>query len=69
MKLSKKNPLCAAQPLLQKGMSESTRAPTEIIIGAVLFIAGEILEHMGFGTAVTLPIYTVAYAVLGWKVI
>ena len=24
---------------------------------------------MGFGTAVTLPIYTVAYAVLGWKVI
>ena len=53
----------------KKGMSESTRALTEIIIGAVLFIAGEILEHMGFGTAVTLPIYTVAYAVLGWKVI
>ncbi|MCH1982331.1 cadmium-translocating P-type ATPase [Ruminococcus sp. OA3] len=53
----------------KKGMSESTRALTEIIIGAVLFIAGEILEHMGFGTAVTLPVYVVAYVVLGWKVI
>ena len=53
----------------KKGRSESTRALTEIIIGAVLFVAGEILEHMGFGTIVTLPVYIVAYILLGWKVI
>ncbi len=40
-----------------------------IIIGVALFVAGEILEHMGYGSAVTLPIYIVGYIILGGKVV
>lgn len=40
-----------------------------IIIGVALFVAGEVLEHMGYGSAVTLPIYIVGYIILGGKVV
>lgn len=40
-----------------------------IIIGALLFAAGEVLEHMGYGTTVILPISIIAYVILGGKVI
>ena len=40
-----------------------------IISGAIFFAAGEILEHLGFGNIVTLPIYIIAYLVLGGQII
>ncbi len=36
-----------------------------IIIGAVLFVVGEILSHMGMTTVVTLPVFVVGYLILG----
>lgn len=40
-----------------------------IISGAILFVAGEILEHFGFENVVTLPIYVIAYLILGGQII
>ena len=40
-----------------------------IIIGAVLFVAGEIMEHKGFGTSATLPVFVIAYLVLGGVIV
>ncbi|MDO4343831.1 MAG: heavy metal translocating P-type ATPase [Eubacteriales bacterium] len=40
-----------------------------ILIGAALFIAGKVLEEQGFGTAVTIPIFTVGYLVLGGEIL
>ena len=36
-----------------------------IIIGAVLFVVGEILSHMGMATVVTLPVFVIGYLILG----
>ncbi len=36
-----------------------------IIIGAVLFVVGEILSHMGMTTVVTLPVFVIGYLILG----
>ena len=40
-----------------------------IIIGAVLFVAGEIMEHKGLGTSATLPVFVIAYLVLGGVIV
>lgn len=40
-----------------------------IIAGALLFTAGEILEHAGFETIVTLPVYIIAYLILGGQIV
>ena len=40
-----------------------------IIIGAVLFVAGEIMEHKGFGTSATLPVFVIAYLTLGGVIV
>ena len=40
-----------------------------IILGAVLFVVGEAMEHMGFGEMQLLPLFLVAYLVLGGKVL
>lgn len=40
-----------------------------ILTGALLFIAGEVLEHLEFGNTVTLPIYIAAYLVLGGRIV
>ena len=40
-----------------------------IIIGAVLFVAGEIMEHKGFGTSATPPVFVIAYLVLGGVIV
>lgn len=50
-------------------MSEETKSLIEIIIGAVLFAAGKILEYLGVGTVITLPINIVAYLILGGKIV
>ena len=53
----------------ESGMSEETQTALSIIIGAVLFIVMEVLEHIGYTSPLMLAAYVVAYAVLGWKVV
>lgn len=53
----------------KKKLSEEKKSLFCIVIGAVLFIAGEILEHAGFGIEVTLPVNIVAYLILGVKIV
>ena len=40
-----------------------------IIIGAVLFVAGEIMEHKGLGISATLPVFVIAYLALGGVIV
>ena len=40
-----------------------------IIIGAVLFVAGEIMEHKGLGISATLPLFVIAYLALGGVIV
>lgn len=40
-----------------------------IILGAVLFVAGEIMEHKGFADTATLPIFVIAYLALGGVIV
>ena len=40
-----------------------------IIIGAILFVAGEIMEHKGFATTATLPVFMIAYLSLGGVIV
>ena len=40
-----------------------------ILAGAVLFAAGEILEHTGAGVWITIPIYVAAYVILGIRIV
>ena len=40
-----------------------------IIIGAILFVAGEIMEHKGFATTTTLPVFVIAYLALGGVIV
>lgn len=52
-----------------KSFLKENKALIAIIIGAVLFISGEVLEHMGFDEMVLLPIYIAAYLILGSEVL
>ena len=40
-----------------------------IIFGAVLFAAGKIMENMGIGNHVTIPVYIIAYVILGGEIV
>ncbi len=40
-----------------------------IIFGAVLFAAGEIMEQTGMGGSLTLPVYIIAYVILGGEIV
>lgn len=40
-----------------------------IILGAVLFAAGEIMEQTGMGGSLTLPVYIIAYVILGGEIV
>lgn len=40
-----------------------------IIFGAVLFAAGEIMEQTGMGGILTLPVYIIAYVILGGEIV
>ena len=53
----------------KKGMSEEKKALLSIGIGAVLFVVGEILEHVGAPLPVLLVILIAAYLILGGKVL
>lgn len=53
----------------KKGMPEEKKAILSIAIGAVLFVVGEILEHIGAPLPVLLGVLIVAYLILGGKVL
>lgn len=53
----------------KKGMPEEKKAILSIAIGAVLFVVGEILEHIGAPLPILLGVLIVAYLVLGGKVL
>ena len=40
-----------------------------IIIGAILFVTGEIMEHKGFADTATLPLFVIAYLALGGVIV
>lgn len=53
----------------KEGMSEEKKALISIIVGAALFVAGEVMEHMGAPLPALLGILIVAYLILGGKVL
>ena len=53
----------------KKGMSEEKKSLISIGIGAVLFIVGEVMEHMGAPLPALLGVLIVAYLILGGKVL
>ena len=69
------------KPRAQAAASETHAASTKktfskekidticIIIGAILFVAGEIMEHKGFADTATLPIFVIAYLALGGVIV
>ncbi|MEG1947271.1 MAG: heavy metal translocating P-type ATPase [Lachnospiraceae bacterium] len=40
-----------------------------VLVGAFLFIAGELLEHLSIGSYFILPIYILSYLILGGKIV
>ena len=69
------------KPKAQAAVSETHAASTKktfskekidticIIIGAILFVAGEIMEHKGFADTATLPVFVIAYLALGGVIV
>ena len=69
------------KPKTQAAASETHAASTKktfskekldticIIIGAILFVAGEIMEHKGFADTATLPVFVIAYLALGGVIV
>ncbi len=69
------------KPKAQAATSETHTASTKrtfskekidticIIIGAILFVAGEIMEHKGFSDTATLPVFVIAYLALGGVIV
>src|SRR5699024_6255955 len=53
----------------RKKLSGEGKALLAILAGAVLFAAGEILEHTGAGVWITIPIYVAAYVILGIRIV
>ncbi len=53
----------------KSGISEEKRALISIFAGAVLFIAGEIMEHAGAPIFAELAVLVIAYLILGGKVL
>lgn len=59
----------AAGPEKKGGLSEEKKALASIGAGAVLFVVGEVLEHMGAPLPALLGVLIVAYLILGGKVL
>lgn len=59
----------SSAPEKKEGMSEEKKALISIILGAVLFVAGEVLEHIGAPLPVLLGVLIAAYLILGGKVL
>ena len=69
------------KPKAQAAASETHAASTKktfskekidticIIIGAILFVAGEIMEHKEFADTATLPVFVIAYLALGGVIV
>ena len=69
------------KPKAQAAASETHAASTKktfskekldticIIIGAILFVAGEIMEHKEFADTATLPVFMIAYLALGGVIV
>lgn len=57
------------ESMKKEGMSEEKKAVISIIVGAVLFIAGEVLEHVAAPLPVLLGVLIAAYLILGGKVL
>ena len=55
----------AAQSAREEEKKNERRELISIIIGAVLFVIGEILSHMGAAAMVTLPVFVIGYLILG----
>ncbi len=53
----------------KESMPEEKKALISIVIGAVLFVVGEVLEHIGAPTPLLLGVLIVAYLILGGKVL
>ena len=58
----------AAEPE-KNGMPEEKKALLSILAGAVLFVVGETMEHMGAPLPVLLAVLVAAYLILGGKVL
>ncbi len=62
----------AEEPAKQEekgGLSKDGRTLLTLALGAALFVVGEVLEHLGFGLMVTLPINIIAYVILGGRIV
>jgi len=59
----------SAQKADKKGLSEAAVSLLTIIIGAVCFAAGLVMEHTGATETATLAVLIVAYLILGGKVL
>ena len=53
----------------EKGMSEEKKALLSIAIGAVLFVVGEVMEHLNAPAPILLGVLAVAYLILGGEVL
>jgi Cd2+/Zn2+-exporting ATPase len=53
----------------QEEKAERKKELTGIIVGAVLMVAGVVLEKQGAGMPITLPVFLLAYIILGGKVV
>jgi Cd2+/Zn2+-exporting ATPase len=53
----------------QEEKAERKKELTEIIVGAVFMVAGIVLEKQGAGMPITLPVFLLAYIILGGKVV
>lgn len=53
----------------KRGIPEEKKALISIIVGAVLFIVGEVLEHIGAPLPALLGVLIIAYLILGGKVL
>lgn len=54
---------------VRRDKKKETRTLLTLAAGAVLFLAGVILEHTGFSNVVTLPVHVAAYLLLGVKIL
>lgn len=59
----------SGSPEAKKGISEQKKSILSIAIGAVLFVVGEGMEHMGAPLPALLGVLIVAYLILGGKVL
>ncbi len=61
-------PVETSRTSTKEPVSKEKKELWAILLGVVLFVTGEVLEHMGY-SEVTLPIFIVGYIILGGKVV